>query len=507
MSVHSRRVPEPSSSPTGHSSLLIGWVLVGLMGLATLLSVLIFAHTSLRLDEAQSLFQISRDVPGVLYLVAQDVHVPLYHLLLKFWTILFGDDIATARYLSVVFFVATIPAVYYLGKLIFSRRVGLFAALLLAISPFMLWYGAEARMYALLAFLTVIHQILFVQIFKIGRGRYWVLYVVVAILGLYTHYFFGFVLLTEAIFYLFFRKHFPVRSLPKFIVAGVISVGSLVPWLGYVYKLGLASNTQPYLGIPSSGDIFNTYAQFLFGFQSDGLNTVIISLWPILVLAAFFTLQRKKQTSPGSVFVIMLAVLPVLGAFVVSVLIKPFFLSRYLIVSLPSLVLVFAWIISIYPPRVQRVVQLVVIILISGLLVIQIANPNTPVKEDYQQAVAYVSSQSKAQDVIIATAPFTIYPIEYYYHGPAKLTTQPIWDRFASGSVPGFDATQLATQTQTNVSDYRNAWLILSYDQGYNQAIKDYYDNHFQQLTHRQFSPGLTVYEYKIRYDPTVSIK
>jgi mannosyltransferase len=487
--------------------LQIALLLTGLVLIAAVLEVMIFARTSIQLDESQSLYQISRTIPGLLKSVGQDVHVPGYHLLLHYWAILFGSDIVTARYMSILFFLATIPAIYFLGKIVFNRRVGLFAALLLTISPFMLWYGAEARMYSMLALVTVLHQIFFVKIFKTGKSHYWIGYFLLTIIGFYTHYFFAFVLVTEALFYLLYRKQFPKWSFVKFIFALIGAFGAFFPWLLYVYHLGLASNDQPYLAIPNTGDIFDTYAQFLFGFQVDGLNTFIVSLWPILVLVAFFTLQRKKRNTSSSTFLIFMAILPVLGAFFISLLVKPFFLSRYLIVSLPSLLLVFSWVISTYPIKVQRIVQVLLVIVTVVLLVIQIENPESPIKEDYKDAVAYVSQKATAQDVVIATAPFTIYPIEYYYQGPAKLTTQPIWDRFATGTIPSFSESSLAQQTNENVDSYEDAWLILSYDQGYNTATKKYYDSHYQELEHKTFSPGLEVIEYKIRYDPRISIQ
>lgn len=175
----------PSKKPF---SVLIFLSLLGMISFAIILSVTIFAQTSIRLDEAQSLFQVSRDLSGTLYQVAQDVHVPGYHILLQAWTFVFGStNISIARYLSLVFFIATIPAVYFLGKMVFGRRVGLFSALLITISPFMQWYGSEARMYSMLAFLTVIHYILFIKIFQKGKPVDWVLYTIVTIAGLYTH--------------------------------------------------------------------------------------------------------------------------------------------------------------------------------------------------------------------------------------------------------------------------------------------------------------------------------
>lgn len=484
-------------------------LLVLMVGFAVFFGLTVFGHTSLRLDEAQSLFQTQRDIPGMLNLVAQDVHVPLYHTLLHFWQLLFGHDIYVARIMSLLFFVGTIIMTYVLATYALGRRsIGLFAAFLVTISPFMNWYGSEARMYTMLAFMSVLHVYFFVRILKQqGSGR-WALWTITAILGVYTHYFFIFVLLTELLAVILLRKHFRgEHALRNIIISGAITAASLLPWIFYVFRLGFASNTQPALAEPSAGDLFDTYAQFIFGFQVPGVNTLIVSLWPIVVLLAFFALQRtKKVIPPEATLFVLLAVVPVVGAFIISVTIKPFFLSRYLIVALPPLFIFIAWLLTRYRRWIARTVGIVLVVAVAFLFVIQIASPNTPVKEDYQQAVQYLDENAGPSDVVVLSAPFTIYPVEYYYKGTAKLTTQPIWDRFNQGSVPAYDPAKVEAETKANVGSYQHAFLLLSYDQGYNEKLKDYYDGHYERVAMHTFSPKLVVYEYKIRYDPPVTV-
>jgi len=469
----------------------------------------VFGLSSLRLDEAQSLFQTNRDVSGILYLVAQDVHVPFYHVLLHYWLLLFGQDIFTARLLSLMFFVGTILMTYVLGAYAFGRRsIGLFAALLVTISPFMNWYGSEARMYTMLAFMASLHLFLFLKSMREPAPKYWILWTIIAILGLYTHYFFVFVLFAELVAAVLLRKQFkhprPIRSI---IIAGAVAGASLVPWVLYVFGLGFASNTQPALTQPSAGDLFDTYAQFIFGFQTSAVNTAIISLWPIAVLLGFFALQRggKKVPVETAVFVLV-ATLPVIMAFIISVTIRPFYLSRYLIVSLPALLIFIAWLLTRYRRWVGVTIGSLLVVIIAALFVVQVVNPNTPVKEDYKVAVQYLNENVGVSDVVVLAAPFTVYPVEYYYEADAKLTTQPVWDRFSSGAIPAYDESKVEAETKENVGAYQKAWLVLSYDQGYNEKIKQYYDNHFEKLSEERFSPGLVVYEYKIRYDRPLTL-
>lgn len=493
----------------------LGWrrviaagLLLAMAGFAVYFGVTLFANNSLRLDEAQSLYQTNRDIPGLLHLVGQDVHVPFYHVLLHYWLLFLGQDVRTVRLLSLVFFVGTIIMTYLAARYAFNRRsIGLFAALLVTLSPFMNWYGSEARMYTMLAFFTALHAYITVHVLDKPKLWKWVFWVLAGIAGLYTHYFFIFVLLSEFIATIMLRKRsvsaHPVRSI---IIAGSIVGLSLVPWLLFVYSLGFASSTQPALAEPSAGDIFDTYAQFIFGFQPSTVNTVIISLWPAAVLLGFFALQRSRKAVPAAMtFFVLLATVPVLSAFLISVTIKPFYLSRYLIVSLPALFTFIAWLISRYRKGVAIAVSSVLIVLMSALFAFQVVNPDTPVKEDYRDAVAYLDTNAKATDVVILSAPFTIYPVEYYYKGAAKLTTQPIWDRFSS-AMPTYDPGKVADETRRNTDSYRNAWLMLSYDQGYNEKLKQYYDSHFERFDEHRFSPNLVVYGYKVRYDKPLMI-
>src|SRR6185503_5287875 len=185
------------------SKLFDAGLLLGLMVISVLVAFLFFFKQSLRLDESQSLWQTSRSLPAMFNLVAQDVHVPLYHTLLHFWEKLFGNQVQTTRLMSLIFFVATIPAVYVLGNLAYNRKVGRLAAVLVTVSPFLNWYGSETRMYSMLVFITVLNQYFFVSLWK---GRYkssrWG-YAITAFFGIFTHYFFFLVLLTQAVFLLF----------------------------------------------------------------------------------------------------------------------------------------------------------------------------------------------------------------------------------------------------------------------------------------------------------------
>ena len=105
------------------------------------------------LDEAFSVWVASHSVPDMLqWIVKIDPHPPLYYLLLHYWIAFNGDTPYYARLLSALFGAATIPIIYLIGKRLSGMVMGLAAAVLLAFSPFNIFFGQETRMYTLLMF-------------------------------------------------------------------------------------------------------------------------------------------------------------------------------------------------------------------------------------------------------------------------------------------------------------------------------------------------------------------
>ncbi|MDO8495360.1 MAG: glycosyltransferase family 39 protein [bacterium] len=483
-----------------NTATLLGILMLGVI----IFSYFVLSKQSLRLDEAQSLWQTSHSLSRILHLVAGDVHVPVYHFLLHFWQLFWGSGVGTARLLSLIFFVATIPAVYALGRLAYSSAVARFAAILIAISPFLNWYANEIRMYSLLTLLTVLNQYFFLRLFKDqnSTAKLWTGYVLTCIIGSFTHYFFAFGLLAQVIFALLHRHHFIQKKLhKKFIATWFLLFFLMLGWGWYVLQVGELNYSTPLLTAPTTINLFETFSQFIFGFQNDHLNTLIVSLWPLTALLAFLSLSRNNRITPETSFLVLTILIPIMGSFLFSITVRPLYLTRYLILSVPSLYLFLSWIFSTYHPSLSRAIKGVVVAAMLLTFGHQMFSSQTPVKENFREVSQYLEKNATSQDVIVISAPFTIYPIEYYYHGPAPLSTIPSWNRFAQGAIPAFSEDKLVQEVTNLQSNHLRAWVVLSYNQGYEQDIKLYFDTHFEQIEERNFSDGLNLYTYKLRYD------
>jgi hypothetical protein len=161
-------------------------LLIALMGLAAWLRTRSLDGT-LWIDEALSrgiALHAVTDIPGLL---RQDGSPPLYYLVLHGWMELVGDGEAALRALSVVFAVACVPASYWAGQAAGGARTGRIAAALAALTPFLTIYGQEARMYSLVALLSIVATGALVRGFVDGSRAFQAVFAATVAALLYTH--------------------------------------------------------------------------------------------------------------------------------------------------------------------------------------------------------------------------------------------------------------------------------------------------------------------------------
>jgi uncharacterized membrane protein len=500
------------------SQLTTIFILLATILVTILVSVFMLFPQSIRLDEAQSIWQATKSIPAFISLTGQNVHVPLYGMLLHFWLQIFGTSVVAARSLSLLLFVFTVPALYILARESGGRKVAYFTIILFSLSPFIVWYSNEARMYTLFLFAATLNNLFFLRMYRSDGKEGKLGFFLSTVLGFYSHYFFVFLVATQSLFVISklsgvlhstndfnaapslspFRRYLPFAL--KFFALLISSFLFLLPWLVYVFLLGNAANTQPLIPPPTSFSVFQSLIEFIFGFQNSNLQGIMISLWPFLVLMTIilFT-QRRKIPAANFEYFIVVTFLPILLVFVAS-FIKPIFLTRYLILVTPTLFFILAAVLVNYTQRITYIITTISIVVLFLLLINQNVSASTPVKENYAGVANYLNQTVKPTDIIAISSPFTVYPIEYYYTGTASLETIPEWNRYSQGAIPNFSEKTFATQIANDKKIYTYLYLVLSYDQGYEHTIITFMDKHFERKAIKTFSPGLQVRVYQLRY-------
>lgn len=124
------------------------------------------------------------DIPGVL---REDGSPPLYYMLLHVWMDAFGRSETAVHWLSLTAALLCIPSAMWAGWSLWGKRAGYVGAVICTLLPFLTAYGEEARMYALMALLSLLAATCWLHAFVYGRRAYLIGFAVLQAAMLYTH--------------------------------------------------------------------------------------------------------------------------------------------------------------------------------------------------------------------------------------------------------------------------------------------------------------------------------
>ena len=180
------------------------WLLAGVVVVGAWLRFATLGSQSYWFDEAQAAHELHLSFGSMLNsMVVHETNPPLYFVLGWLWARVFGTGEVGLRSLSALAGTALIPIAYLCGRELVSRRAGLLAAALTALSPFMIWYSQEAREYMLLAALCGASLLYFAKAWHRPTTRNVALWGVFSALAVLTHAFAGFLVAPEALWLLY----------------------------------------------------------------------------------------------------------------------------------------------------------------------------------------------------------------------------------------------------------------------------------------------------------------
>ena len=375
--------------------------LLGLGGAALLLAVLSvhqLGQYSFWRDEVASVIFSSAPLSELLTIVGRDrdvADVPFmatYMVLLHFW-LQFAETEAQIRFLSVLAGVATTVPVYFVARRLAGWPAAILAAAVFATAPYVIEWNQEARAYSLAMFVSATLTLLLLRAIERPTVPRWLLYGVVGAVGLYVHFFVGFILAAHAGYVLLTRSWPPVRPLVALVVPLAVAAVPL-PFLMLEYGAG-------YGWIPPL--TFNVIRNTLAGL-TGGI--------PLLVaMATLVTVAVVAHRRDRRIWLILAALLlPIVVTILVSVF-RPMLLGRYLVVSLPFI----AILAGVGLTAIRPVVARAAVIGAVGVL-IALAVP-VAYKDDHQQdwrsAGAWIAGAAQPGDHVIAT-PWGQGPLGYY---------------------------------------------------------------------------------------------
>jgi hypothetical protein len=338
----------------------------------------------------------------------QELTPPLYYVVA--WVASrFGGSPDLLRLPSMLSGVAAIPLTYLLGVRTVGRNAAVVGAGLRAASPFLIFYSAEARAYALRLVLGLVSTLTLLKALEDGRRRWWVAYAVCSCAALYTHYTVVFVLVAQLLWALSTCPD-ARRAL---ILANALVVLGFLPWISQLRSdtrspcAKLISSLQPFdlhalrtdlgrwaIGHPTIA-LPSLPGDAVLSMVAGGIGAAILGV----VLRARTHDAQPSRPAVGVMLVLVLGFAAPACAAVYSAAGNSVFTPRNLIASSPGLVLTAGSLLTAGRGvlRAGAVTLVLAAVAIGGVKMLYSRNE----RPDYAAAASFIDHAGAATDPVI----------------------------------------------------------------------------------------------------------
>jgi len=416
----------------------LDWIILALgLVVFTLLVLHSITASTIWFDEAFSAYISQFSFFDIARYTATDVHPPLYYWLLKLWTEFFGTTELAFRSLSLLFGTTTIAAGFLLVRRLFGRRAAWVSLLLLIVSPMLIRYSQEARMYTLAATIALSATYVLSVAVESKQRRWWVLYGLLISLGMWTHYFTAVVWLAHWAWRAVVVRQSGVRGKKyrqaffskDWLVAHIIAVGLFLPWLPFMaVQLASIQGTGFWIPPVSADTLANYLTNVLFYLEHDkaqGWYSLALALIVTLLGIVGFKLYRSFNTKQRQNYLLLVAVavVPVLLLFIVSLPpLKSSFVERYLIPSIAGFSLVAGVTLALGMTKCKPVWRAAAVGLIAVSMLVGVANvyyygnysKTNAIKITTGEVVKQIQVRGQPGEPIISQSPWMFYEAVFY---------------------------------------------------------------------------------------------
>lgn len=366
---------------------------------------LIGLSKGLWLDEAYTVNTIGLDgFTRMLRSLSNDVHPPLYYVLLKLWSKIYSTE-EFLRLFSVLFSMLAIGLVGLWIKR-YSKTASILAALYFATAPLLLRYSQEIRQYALLLVATTLAFICSSRIAAQPENRSAYVYLSLALLLAVSVHLAGvFLFLSVWIFTVLNCKQRSRKSVTKKMLAAFA-----LPFAAFLGYFLLPTNTgfygKSWMPAVSFALVWRTAAA-LFG--------LLNASWPLLVLSGIVSLLILFGSWKRNLPFLVAASVFWLQALIYSIFATPVFFFRTLIPSLVPLVGFVALQLSTICFRRIRLVAMLACMLLFSLFALNwsVVQAKEPV-EGYKDAMGILQEQIGPHSSLLIYPNYVQLPVGYY---------------------------------------------------------------------------------------------
>jgi 4-amino-4-deoxy-L-arabinose transferase-like glycosyltransferase len=394
-----------------------------------------------------------------------DNHPPLFFLLLGAWLKLFGANEFAIRLFPLVINLVTLPVIYLLGFQIFrNRAVSLVACLVFSLSPYLVYYSQEARMYSLLLLLSCLSMLFFLKIQESAGWQSYAGFVLFSVLGLYTHYYYAFFLCFQVLYWIFFGD----RRIYNFLNSLAVIVLFFIPWLPVLlYQVSQKNHSDLWIrgdahgmtalgeGVGNSLGIlfrFITGENFVYPNSSYGIRVIV---WLVSAVVAVVLLQRPfwLRQRYGKLLLLWL-LLPLAGGLIIDLFFRTRTLeiSKYFIMSYPAMLMILAVSSVRFRWKYFTPVLVLGLVLLDAKVLQQYYR--TPKAVEWRDVADYLSAEVGDQDIVLSPDPKVSVCVGFYLRRPIRMIEIPY----------GSDVDYMVKSARRGIQSSQKLWVVSIYE-------------------------------------------
>jgi mannosyltransferase len=508
MVITERPVTSPCSDWRRHLQILLP-----LLGLYLAFALYGLDRQSLWEDEYYSLWRVTESK----YPVWKDGHGFLYFALLKGW-IGFGTSEVVLRSLSVLLGALAVCLTYATGITLLNRRAAAIATVLLATSPYFIWYSQEARYITLMIAASLLSTYSFLRLLTRSSFAWWLSYGAATLVALFSFLSTLLVPVLQGLYLLtcpsgrrllrkwaacqllvvvlfgwwfvngthFLRAFMHARDSGQNVIGNPLVFPftadfnevslAVLPYTFFVFSAGFT------LG-PSPREIYadRTLAPLV---PHAPLVIVLGVLYAGLLSAGFFALRRRPDSG---LFLLLWITVPTIGAFAIAALLNIYFDVRYVAMIFPAYIFVLAAGIAASGQRGVQALFFGAVLMVQAVALANYYFDPRYTREDTRAAARYLESVAGPNDLVLIVG--TASSLPHYYRG-----TLPLVDVRDLPTAAG----PLKQSLAKLAANHQRVWLvqIRPWQVDRPGTIKEAFDATFHGGESQHFS-GVEIYSYQ----------
>lgn len=390
-------------------------------------------------DESYSAYLVRGDFSQIWGLTAADVHPPFYYFLLKIWSSIFGATDISMRFMSVFFGALAIISLFFLFKRWFGLKTASIATPFLALSPMLIRYGQEMRMYTLVFLIVILATIVLDLAIKTQKKRYYALYAVLVALGMWTHYFTALAWITHVLYITIICRENLFQK--KWLLTYLGAVVLFIPWLpSFVSQV---TEVQKGFWIPPITIItpLEYLSQTLFFMTPETANgwlvilfLAVVTLSALLLAKSYQSLSDKSRKQSFRFLLALVFVPPAILIILSLPPLSPMFVDRYILYSAaliwPLIGLTF---VAFKKHPILHIALLVSIIISSVVGIINVENRAPEGHAKY--IISDINAVAASEEPILVNDEWTYYDAIPYSTNEHPIYCLDSWISYQYGSI------------------------------------------------------------------------